>query len=150
MRQGSLSTNAKNGRWMRRVLAPFWMLEPMWIGSHWTRGRFTTSCLGNTKASLMMSLHRKPPWIGILLHLLVWLSASCSGRPGGRKWALVSQTEAEHVATTNDHQLVAACPQNSSCEGTTKAEGKTSVGWICPAMEQFARLFSQKVTHLSG
>ena len=101
-------------------LSPFWMLEPMWIGTLDTR-TFSTSSLGYTKASLMMSLHRKPPWVGILLHLLVWLSASCSRAAWRWKLALASQTEAKHVATTNDHAyswLQLAHAQNSSCGGS--------------------------------
>ena len=56
------------------------------------------------------------------------------------------------MATTNDHAYgwMQLAHRTFHAEGTTKAEGKTCVGWTCPAMGQptCASLFA-KVTNLS-
>ena len=76
--------------------------------------------------------------------LVSCFTCSCCGQPpapwgpGCRELALVSQTKAEHVATTNDHAhgWMQLAHRTLYAEGTTKAAGETFVGGTCPAMGQ--------------
>ena len=89
----------------------------------------------------MMPLRRRPLWDGILLRLLVLLSA---GRSGYQELACISQTEEEHVATTDAYSRMQLAHRTIHAEGATKVKGKTFVGWTCPAMGQLtcASVFS--------
>ena len=95
---------------------------------------------------LKSKLHRK------VHRVLTDLHHSPSRQPGGRELALASQTETEHVTTTDDHAYswMHLTHRTLYAARTTTAEGKASAGWTWPAIGQITWApFHAKRTNLS-